>query len=242
MSVHRYTEPGGAELAEACSRHILSCLEQTLAGHDIATFAVSGGNSPRPMFEALARADFDWSRVHLFWTDERCVPPFDPLSNFRMVDQSFVIPARFPRRNVHRVYAELPPDRAAARYSEDILEILGHGHAEIPHFDLIHLGMGQDGHTASLFPGDPLIQDRERVAGATYVEKLAQWRITLLPAVLLNARHIVVYSPGADKAEMIKTVFDGEFDAMKYPAQIPAHLGRNVAWFLDRDAARLLDA
>ena len=240
MSVHQYTEADAGRAAQACAHHILACLEQALAGHDIATFAVSGGSSPRAMFEALALSGFDWSRVHLFWVDERCVPPYHEQSNFRMVDQALIIPGRFPRRNVHRVYAELSPDRAAERYAEDIRAVLDRGADEVPRFDLIHLGMGADGHTASLFPGDPLIEDRERITAAVYVESLRQWRVTLMPAVLLAARHTVVFAAGEDKALATQAVFESEFDAVRWPAQLPAHLARSVAWFMDQAAARLL--
>ena len=242
MSVHQFIEPDAERLAAGCARHILAQLEQALAGHDEAMFAVSGGNSPKPIFAALAAADFDWSRVHLFFTDERCVRPNHAQSNFRMVDQTFIVPGRFPHRRVHRVYTELAPDRAAERYSEDIREVFGIGPDETPHFDLIHLGMGPDAHTASLFPGDPLVADRERLTAATYVPKFDQWRVTLMPAALQGARHTVVYAPGADKAEAMRKVLDGEFDPIRYPAQIPAHLGRSVSWFMDTGAASLLDA
>ena len=219
---------------------MLSCLEQALAGHDLASMAVSGGSSPRRLFETLADAGFDWSRVHLFWVDERCVPPYHEQSNFRMVDQALVIPATFPRRNVHRVHTELPPERAAERYAEDIRETLDLGGDDVPRFDLIHLGMGADGHTASLFPGDPLIDDRDRITAAVYAKPLDQWRVTLMPAVLLAARHTVVYAPGEDKAQATKAVFEHDFDPRRLPAQLPAHLSRSVAWFMDEPAARLL--
>ncbi|MFN7925053.1 MAG: 6-phosphogluconolactonase [Bryobacteraceae bacterium] len=238
MSVHRFFEPDAAAAAEACSHHILSCLEQALAGHEIATMAVSGGNSPKPIFAALARADFDWRRVHLFWADERCVPPQHEDSNYRMVDENFIIPARFSRRNVHRVYTELGPERAAERYAEDIRHLFEIGDDAVPAFDLLHLGMGPDGHIASLFPGDPLIEDRDRITAATYVTSKHQWRVTIMPAVILNARHTVVYAPGEDKAAVTRAVFEDGFDAMRIPAHIPAHLARSVTWFSDQASAR----
>ena len=242
MSVHQFVEPDLERAAAGCARHILTQLEQALAGHDQATFAVSGGHSPKPVFAALAKSGFDWSHVHVFFVDERCVRPTDAQSNFRMVDETFVIPARISHRHVHRVYTELEPHRAAERYGEDIREVFAIGETETPCFDLIHLGMGPDAHTASLFPGDPLVEDREQITAATFVPKVSQWRVTLMPAVLLAARHTVVFAPGADKAEAMRTVLDGEFDQVKYPAQIPAHLARSVSWFMDAPAARLLDS
>jgi 6-phosphogluconolactonase len=243
MSVHQFIEPDLASAAAACARHILTQLENALAGNDKATFAVSGGNSPKLVFAALAEAGFDWSRVHLFFVDERCVPASDPQSNYGMVEQTFVAPAHFPHRHVHRVRTELEPHRAATDYAGEIAEVFEIDTAGgTPHFDLIHLGMGPDAHTASLFPGDPLIEDRERIAAATHVAKFNQWRVTLMPKVLLGARHTVVFAPGADKAEAMRSVLDGEFEPLKYPAQIPAHLGRSVSWFMDAGAASLLDA
>ncbi len=242
MSVHRFVEPDLARAAAACARHILAQLEQALAGNDHATFAVSGGNSPKPVFEALANSGFDWTKVHLFFVDERCVPSADPQSNFAMVQRVFVNPVRMPHRQVHRVHTEFEPPRAARDYVEEIRDVFAIQPGEIPHFDVIHLGMGPDAHTASLFPGDPLIEDREKIASATFVAKFNQWRVTLAPAVLLGARSTVVFAPGADKAEAMKHVLDGEFDPLKYPAQLPAHLGGGVAWFTDADAARLLDS
>ena len=174
MSIHQFTRPDLASAARSCAHHIVSILDQALAGHERASFALSGGSSPRLVFERLAQADFDWSRVTLFWADERCVPPFHEESNFRMVDESFIIPARFPRRQAHRVYTELSPERAAERYAEDLRDHFGLHRGEVPRFDLIHLGMGADGHTAGLFPGDPLLEDREHLTAATYVEKLRQ--------------------------------------------------------------------
>lgn len=240
MSVHRYTEPDPGRAAIACAHHILARLEEALAGHEIATFAISGGSSPKLIFVQLAQSDFDWSKVHLFWVDERCVPPYDEQSNFRMADRTFIASSGIPRRNVHRVYTELRPDRAAERYAEDIREVFAIAADEVPSFDLIHLGMGPDGHTASLFPGEPLVEDRDRITAAVYIRKMAQWRVTLMPSVLLAARHTVVFAPGADKAETTRAVFESEFNPLELPAQIPAHLARGVAWFMDSAAAALL--
>lgn len=240
MSVHQFIQPDVVGAAEACARHILSVLEQAAAGNDQVTFAVSGGNSPRLVFEQLAKSGFNWSRVHLFLVDERVVPLTDPASNFRMLDEVFLRPAHFAHRNAHRVLTELGPERGAERYAQELRQVFGIGPEEAPRFDLIHLGMGSDGHTASLFPGDPIVQDRQHITAATFVEKMNQWRVTLMPAVLLAAHHTVVYAPGGDKAEAMKAVLDGEFDPLSYPAQIPAHLGRGVSWFMDAAAARLL--
>ena len=111
----------------------------------------------------------------------------------------------------------------------------------MPHFDLIHRGMGPDAHTASLFPGEPLIEDREQIAAAVFVPKFNQWRVTLLPGVLLAAKHTVFLVAGEDKADAVRAVFHEEYDPKKYPAQMASHHGRGVSWFLDEAAASLMD-
>jgi 6-phosphogluconolactonase len=240
MSVHRYVHETADSTAAACAAHIESCLETSLRGHGIATFAISGGSSPKILFEHLVKARIDWERVHIFWVDERVVDPTHEQSNFGMADRALITPAGIPHRNVHRVMGELRPDAAAEQYVADIVEFFGLEEGTLPQFDLIHRGLGTDCHTASLFPGEPLIEDRDNIAAAVYVEKLAQWRVTLLPGVLLAARHSVVFSPGADKAEAIQTVIEGRYDPMRFPAQLTSHHGRSVSWFLDAPAARLL--
>ncbi len=241
MSVHRHSYPTVEEAAEHCARHILALLDEALSGESCATFAISGGSSPRVLFPKLAASRFTWDRVHIFWLDERAVPPTDPQSNFGMAEQFLIGPAHIPRRNVHRIPAELRPEAAARRYEEDIRDFFGLSDGEMPHFDVIHRGMGADAHTASLFPGEPLIEDRDHIAAAIYVEKLSQWRVTLLPGVLLAARHTVMFVTGGDKAGAVRAVFHEEYDPKQYPAQISSHHGRKVTWFLDDAAASLMD-
>lgn len=241
MSIHWHTYSSAEAAAEACSRHLLPVLEAALGGKSNATIAISGGTTPKLLFQHLAKARFDWSRVHLFWVDERAVPPTDAESNYRLADEHFIRPAHFPHRNVHRIHGELRPDKAAQQYTHDIAAFFGLQDGELPHFDVIHLGMGADAHTASLFPGDPLIDDREHIAEAVYVEKLAKFRITLAPGVLLAAKHVVLLTAGQDKAEAVKAVFEGPFEPLKYPAQIVSHHCRHLTCFLDKDAASLTD-
>jgi len=241
MSAHRFTSPDAPSAAEACSHHVISILEEAIAGEGFATFAISGGSSPKLMFEKLAKVKFPWDQVHLFWVDERCVPPTDSQSNYKMANETLILPAHIPHRQVHRVYGEMEPKAAAARYAEDIREFFGLDDGEFPHFDLVHRGMGPDAHTASLFPGDPLIDDREGLTAAVFVPKLNSWRVTLLPGVLLAAKHTVFLAVGEDKAEPLRAVLQDPYDPKKYPAQIASHHGRGVTWFLDMAAARLLD-
>lgn len=241
MSVRWHTHPDAGAAAEACARQVIALLEEAIAGQEFASLAVSGGSTPKLLFQHLAASPFRWDKVHLFWVDERCVPPTDDASNFKLANENLIIPVHLPQRQVHRIYGELKPEAAARRYAEEIREFYGLDEGEMPHFDVVHRGMGPDAHTASLFPGDPLIDDREGIAGATYAAKFKQWRVTLLPGALLAAKHTVFLVAGADKEEAVRAVFEEEYDPKKYPAQIASHHGRGVTWFLDESAAGLLD-
>jgi 6-phosphogluconolactonase len=226
--------PNGVAAAQACGRRVLALLDQAVAEHGRATLAVSGGSSPRPMFETLARSGFAWDAVDVYWVDERCVPPEHPHSNFRLANAVWLEPARVPAANVHRVLGEIDPHEAAALYSEAL--------HRVERFDVIHRGMGADAHTASLFPGDPLIDDRKGFAAAVYVTRLKQWRVTMLPRVLASAHHTVILAAGADKAAALDAVLTGPYDPKKYPAQIAARNSKRAMWFVDEAAAALLPA
>lgn len=241
MSVrwHKYTDPKAA--AEACARHTLGLLTEMLSGQECATMAVSGGSTPKLYLEALATARFKWDRIHLFFVDERAVPPDHPDSNYRLAEEYFIKKVRMMARQVHRVYGEMEPHEAAQAYIEDIREFFDLKPGETPHFDIIQRGIGTDAHTASLFPGDPHIEDREGIAAAVYVEKLQQWRITLLPSVLMAAKHSIFLVTGEEKAQAVSWVIDQPYDPMKYPAQMSTHHGRGVTFFLDEASASQIE-
>ncbi len=247
IDLRRFSDPG--RVVEECALQILQWLGQAMdlngdlngtgegqAG-GLASLAISGGSSPRAMFEMFASMPFAWQRVHLFWVDERGVPPTDSQSNFKMANQVWLSKANFPAANIHRVQAELPPLDAAAKYVQEIREFFGLLPGQLPKFDVIHRGMGPDAHTASLFPGDPAIDDRNEIAAAVWVEKMNQWRITLMPGVLQNARHTAMLVVGADKAEAFQQVVNGPYDPLHFPAQIGARDGSAAVWFVDSAAA-----
>jgi len=241
MSVHTYVHNDPQAASNACAAKVIQLLEQSLAEKPSAAFAISGGSTPKLLFQELAKLPFDWDKVHLFWVDERSVPPTDPESNYRLAKENFIEPAQFPSRNVHRIQGELAPQTAAQLYAGDIREFFGLQADELPRFDVIHRGMGPDAHTASLFPGDPLINDLRNLTAAVYAEKFQQWRVTLLPGVLLAARNTVMLVAGEDKAEPLRSVLSAPYDPLKYPAQIAARQERGqVMWFLDQAAARLI--
>lgn len=228
------------ESADECSRFVVETLTQALQDKDRATFAISGGSTPALLFDRLAASPFDWSRVHIFWVDERCVPPTDDQSNYKLANRHLLAPAGVPDSNVHRVLGELIPDEAAVRYVEEIQKSFGIGASEIPAFDLLHRGIGPDAHTASLFPGEPLIQNRTGIAAAVWVEKMNSHRVTLLPAVLEKSRFTILQAAGPDKADPIYQVLHGPEDPMQFPCQIAARDNPNAIWFVDQAAAQKL--
>jgi len=241
MSYQRFIYRDPEETAVHCAAQIVARLEQALAGQANASLAISGGSSPKPLFSHLAKSPLDWSRVHLFWVDERPVGPADPQSNYGSAYECLIQPAHMPNRNIHRIHAELRPEEAARRYDEELRSVFRLSTEQLPHCDVIHCGLGADGHCASLFSGEPLLEDRDHLCGAVWVERLGQWRITLLPGVLLAAKHVVFYVTGADKAQAVREVLEGEYEPARMPAQLIAHHARHVVWFLDKPAAALLD-
>jgi 6-phosphogluconolactonase len=164
------------------------------------TVALSGGSTPRRLFEVLAEPAFcdrvPWAQVHLFWGDERCVPPEHSASNYRMAREALLDRISIPEENIHRIRGELHPAQAAALYEAEIENDLGTDRA----FDLVLLGMGTDGHTASLFPGSKALEERERKAIPVFAEHLGSWRVTMTLPVLNRARHVLFLVSGASKA------------------------------------------
>jgi 6-phosphogluconolactonase len=221
--------------ASACAEFVLATLRTALETNGRATFAISGGSTPRLLFSRLAASAFDWSNVHIFWVDERCVPPESDQSNYRLANETLIGPARINTSNVHRIQGELQPNDAAKQYVAEITKFFGSG--ELPTFDLIHRGMGPDAHTASLFPGEPLIDNHADIAAAVWVEKMKSHRVTLLPGVLLKAQETVLQVAGADKADALFSVLRGPEDVKQYPCQLGTRGSDRSVWFLDKAAA-----
>jgi 6-phosphogluconolactonase len=235
MSAQRIVAKDGLSAAEACAARILELVEGALVDLERVTIAVSGGSTPKLMFQMMASMAFPWDRIHLFFVDERCVPPTDPASNYKLANDYLLQAAKVPANHVHRVEGELEPAAAAAKYVDEIRQFFGLLEGEIPAFDIVHRGIGPDAHTASLFPGNSLIDDHTGIAAATFAPQFNQWRVTLLPSVLEAARHTVFLAAGADKVEALRAVFQEPYDPKKYPAQI-GNDGEDVAWFVDEQA------
>ncbi len=237
MSVQWFTHPDPHATAAACAQYISALLEQALSEQEHATLAVSGGSTPKLLFQSMVASGFRWQRVHLFFVDERCVPPNDAESNYRLANENLIAPAHIPPDRVHRIHAEIKPEAGAQQYVDDIRNFFGLEEGQLPHFDVVHCGMGPDAHTASLFPGEASIEDREHIAAAVFAGRFGKWRITLMPAALLAAKSTVFLVTGADKAANVGNVFHGEFDPKLYPAQLISRQGKRVTWFLDQAAA-----
>ena len=240
MPLNCHVSSDKANAAGAAANHILKLLATALAERPMATLAVSGGSTPKLMFEAMAAAEFDWQRVHVFWVDERCVPPDHPDSNFGMTRRAWLDRIALPPRQIHRIEGEREPQQAAADYEEDIRRFFKLDESGLPRFDVVHLGMGPDSHTASLFPGEDLIGDRRGIAASVYAASRQSYRVTLLPGVLLNAVETVFLVSGSDKAEPLRDVFQEPLDASLRPVQLFARHSKNVHWFLDNAAAEHL--
>jgi 6-phosphogluconolactonase len=237
MSVQIKTHSGPAAAAEACGASIFELLDAARTARGTATLAVSGGSTPRIMFEWMAKQPFDWKNVDFFWVDERCVPIDDSQSNYRMTRESLLDSGKIPATHIHRVKTELIPDEAALDYCAEIEKIFRLESGELPVFDVVQRGMGPDMHTASLFPGEPLIENHTGIAAAVWVEKFHQHRVTLLPGVLEKARCTVCLVTAADKAPGLKTVLQGARDPLHVPSQISSS---EMIWFIDEAAGAQL--
>lgn len=226
-----------AETAAECAKLIIERMQQAIAERGKAMVAFSGGSTPAKLFPLLAEAEVDWSRVHVFFVDERMVPPHDEASNYRLARMLLFAFAPIPAGNIHRIHGEDDPEDAAALYETEIAETfeLIDEEDEVPVFDVIHLGMGDDAHTASLFPGEAAIDDLDGIAAALFVEKHGTWRVTLLPAVLQAARCTVFLISGAGKAAPLDKVLVEPYNPRLYPAQLVRH-NLEVHWFLDQSA------
>lgn len=206
----------------------------------IFTVALSGGSTPEALYRLLAtdeyRSRIDWSKAHPFWGDERRVPSDHPDSNYRMAYETLISKVDIPANNIHRIRGELGED-AACEYEREIKEVFQLKGNELPNFDLILLGMGDDGHTASIFPGTPAVHEDGGIVTAVYVEKLKSTRITLTPPVINNSSNIIFLVSGENKAAALKQVLEGDYMPEKYPAQFIRNAKGRVTWFVDRGAA-----
>ncbi|RMH06554.1 MAG: 6-phosphogluconolactonase [Nitrospirae bacterium] len=232
-------------LAEGAANHVVRAAGGAIEDHGCFRWVLAGGKTPRHLYTLLASAAFRsriaWEHVHVFWGDERHVPPDHPDSNYRMARETLLAPLAIPDHHVYRIPAELPDAQAAAdQYEATIREAFGLSPPAIPCFDLVLLGMGQDGHTASLFPGSPALQETRRLVLAPWVEHLRAYRITLTPPAFNHAKHILFLVAGADKALTLQAVFNGPYRPDRFPCQLIRPLNGQVTWLVDQAAASCL--
>ncbi|MGE5856138.1 MAG: 6-phosphogluconolactonase [Syntrophaceae bacterium] len=242
MTIEIFRTP--MEMAEAAARGFAARAVEAVSSRGRFTAALSGGKTPVAIYTLLAKAPFvsqiPWARVHLFWGDERCVPPDHGDSNYRMAREFLLDHIPIPPANVHRVPGEMDPVEAAARYEGELRDFFTPHGEGLPVFDYILLGLGEDGHTASLFPGTRAIRESARWAVGHHVDAQKGWRITLTPPVINAARTVVFIAAGAGKAAVLKEVLEGPFRPDTLPAQIVRPSGGTLLWMLDREAAAQL--
>jgi len=237
--IRKWTTP--QELFAAAAEEVVRAANQAVAQRSRFTIALAGGSTPKNLYTLLAtnaRASLPWDRTYFFWSDERHVSPQDPESNYRMAEESMLSKIPVAASNIFRVPTENPDAAAVAEaYEQTLRKFFTTEAGQVPRFDLILLGMGPDGHTASLFPETAALQEKSRLVVANWVEKLKTSRITFtLP--LLNAAHGVAFLvSGTDKASALHEVLEGNAPGEQYPAKLVHPDGGKLIWFVDRAAA-----
>jgi 6-phosphogluconolactonase len=253
LKVEYFVEPDAVALARRAARYFVEAAAQAADARGRARVAISGGGTPKVAFEMLAdpaqpfRAAMPWDKLDLWWVDERCVPPDHPDSNYRMTRLSLLDHVPLAPAQIHRMEGELAPDVAASRYEAELrssfrLEGNETPCPEFPRFDLIALGLGPDGHTASLFPHTAALREVTRLAVANHVQNKDAWRITLTWPVINNGASVFFLIAGADKAQILSEVMTGPRDPERLPSQLIAPAGGILTLLLDKAAASQLPA
>lgn len=228
------------KLIRAAAEEFVRLSEKSIRARGIFSVALTGGSTPLGVYGLLATHSFnqrvDWRNVHLFWGDERFVPWDHPDSNYNSAKETLLDHIAIPEGNVHPFRTDLTAAEAADLYSSELDRLLGSS----PEFDLVFLGMGADGHTASLFPGSEAIFEKQKTVTAHYVKSIRAWRLTLTPVVLNRAAAIIFLVSGSPKANTLRRVLEGSFEPTLYPAQIIQPENGDLLWMFDQPAAELL--
>ena len=236
--------PDDPSFVEGSADFIADVAASAIAQRGRVTLALSGGGTPKPIYARLATADYrnriDWGKVHIFFGDERCVPPEDARSNYRMVREAWLDHSPIPPENIHRIHGEDDPAREALRYEQDIARL--YRSARFPAIDLILLGMGDNGHTASLFPGTAALRETVRWVVAQYVEVMTTWRVTFTAPLINAARHVAFLAEGAGKAQMLWNVLEGPYQPDVWPSQLIQPASGELHWLVDAAAAAKVKA
>jgi 6-phosphogluconolactonase len=233
-------------LCDSVVDYIIKCANQAIDQNDVFHFALSGGSTPKVVFERLATAEFsaqiNWQKTHIWFGDERCVPAEHADSNYRMANQALLSLVDIPETNIHRIAGELEPQQAVQQYADALKQHLSNSNQGFPVFDLMMQGLGPDGHTASLFPGTAALDVDDQSVTAVYVEKMDSWRVSVTFPVLNAAQNLLFLVAGAGKAEIISDLFhyaESDGARQRYPVEMLNSTGR-VEWFLDEAAASLM--
>jgi len=248
LKIVYFVEPNTAALARRAADYFVEHAVQAVAARGVARIAISGGSTPKAAFATLGeqgeewRLRMPWDKLDLWWVDERCVPPDNADSNYRMTREALLDHVPLKPEQIHRMVGELEPDDAAARYEADLRKSFGLSAPETPRFDLVQLGIGPDGHTASLFPHTEALHVTDRLVTANYVEKLDMWRVTLTRPVINQGRQVFFLIAGADKAMILNEVWEGQRDPERLPSQFIAPVNGILTLLLDQAAAALLPA
>jgi 6-phosphogluconolactonase len=232
-------------LSQEAAQYIARLASQSIVTHGRFTLALSGGSTPRKLYGLLGsepyRSQINWAQVEIFWGDERCVPPDDPESNYAMAQEVLLSKIPIPANQVHRMPADRFDHEAASQaYAEEMQRTFGTD--GIPAFDLIQLGMGPEGHTASLFPHQPSLHEQQCLVMPVSVPKPPPDRLTFTPPVLNAAYNILFLVTGSEKADAVHAVLEGDYNPDEYPAQIVRPKQGEVTWMLDTEAAAKIHA
>jgi 6-phosphogluconolactonase len=236
-----------AALARVAADRWMEIVLAAVGARGRAVVSLTGGSTPKRMYETLARdaSRLPWTDVHLYWGDERHVPPDHADSNYGMARDALLAHVPIPASQVHRMRGELPAEEAAGEYERELAAIPG-GSRNVDSgsqmFDLMLLGLGDDAHIASIFPGSPVLEERRRLVAAPWAPHLNAFRITLTPPALLDSRRIVMLVAGEQKADAVAAAIEGPEDVRRWPVQLLRRAGDAVEWLIDRAAARALSS
>ncbi len=233
-------------IARAAADEFVELRQEAIKAHGRFTVALSGGSTPKALHAVLAERStenprlIDWSRVQVFFGDERHVPPDHPDSNFRMANETLLSKVPIPKENIHRIHCENPDAaEAAAEYDAELARAFQLKQGEFPRFDLVLLGMGPDGHTASLFPNTEALKETTKRVVANWIEKFNTWRVTFTRPTINNAAAVMLMVAGEDKADALAEVMDGG-SPETYPVKYVKPVSGKLIWIVDRAAAKLL--
>jgi 6-phosphogluconolactonase len=235
------TYPDSKTLAIEAASHVVECARDAISNHGFFSLVLAGGFTPRATYEVLATVEFvqriEWEKVHIFWGDERCVSPNHEDSNYRMAFEILLKHLPIPVKQIYRMKGEIEPKEAAKEYENWLQSFFG---GRAPRFDLILLGLGDDGHTASLFPDTRAVSETKRLVLDNYVKKLSTWRLTMTPQLINQAINVAFLVSGEGKAAILRRVLAGRYTPEEIPAQIIRPEHGNMRWLLDAEAAALL--